>query len=169
MAGKRKTFGFGFNPAESLHHFLVHIPTNHQDPVVIMERFDQTRLLGLEVTPDTKVKLPYEKWQAIADTTKTEFNRYLHQSNCSSGHWKPGFVPLTPLLGKELVLLAWAIEDADPVLIPRAIQNWLGLSREERWYLFTMTNATTGHYERGRGKGWRQAVRYALTENPVSA
>jgi len=31
-----------------------------------------------------------------------------------------------------------------------------------------MTNAATGHALTGRGKGWRKAVRFALTENPVS-
>jgi hypothetical protein len=65
-------------------------------------------------------------------------------------------------------LLAWAIEDADPALIPAAVKNWLGLAPEERWWLFTMTNAATGHAIAGRNKGWRKAVRYALTENPVS-
>ena len=30
-----------------------------------------------------------------------------------------------------------------------------------------MTNAATGHALHGRGKGWRKAVRFALTENPV--
>src|SRR5699024_1442973 len=72
------------------------------------------------------------------------------------------------LLGKELTLLAWAIEEADPALIPTAIRNWLGLAPEERWWLFTMTNAATGHALTGRGKGWRQAVRFALTENTVA-
>ena len=79
-----------------------------------------------------------------------------------------GQTPLSRLVGKELVLLAWAIEDADPALIPVAIKNWLGLAPEERWWLFTMTNAATGHAMTGRNKGWRKAVRYALTENPVS-
>ena len=40
-----------------------------------------------------------------------------------------------------------------------------GLSREERWWLFTMTNAVTGHADDKRG--WRKAIRYALTENPI--
>lgn len=71
-------------------------------------------------------------------------------------------------MGKELVLFAWAIEDADPALIPVAIKNWQGLMPEERWRLYTMTNAATGHAVQGRNKGWRKAVRYALTENPVS-
>ncbi len=62
----------------------------------------------------------------------------------------------------------YAIEDADPALIPVAIKNWPGLMPEERWWLYTMTNAATGHAVQGRNKGWRKAVRYALTENPVS-
>jgi len=68
-------------------------------------------------------------------------------------------------LGKEMVLLLWAIEDSDPKLIPVAIKNWQGLSREERWWLFTMTNAVTGQADDKRG--WRKAIRYALTENPI--
>lgn len=66
------------------------------------------------------------------------------------------------------MLLAWAIEDADPGLIPNAIANWQGLAPEERWWLYTMTAAATGSYVTGRGRGWRKAVRYALTENPIS-
>ena len=69
------------------------------------------------------------------------------------------------LLGKQMVLLLWAIEDSDPSLISKAIKNWLGLSREERWWLFTMTNAVTGQADDKRG--WRKAIRYAFTENPA--
>ena len=32
-----------------------------------------------------------------------------------------------------------------------------------------MTAAATGNYLAGRGRGWRKALRYALTENPVTA
>jgi len=71
-------------------------------------------------------------------------------------------------LGKELVLLAWAIEDADPGLIAQALANWLGLYPEERWWLYTQTAAASGHGITGRNVGWRKAVRYALTENPVT-
>jgi hypothetical protein len=84
------------------------------------------------------------------------------------GQWKAGRIPLSRLLGKELVLLGWAVEDADPGLIPAAIKNWLGLMPEERWWLYTMTNAATGHAVYGKYRGWRKAVRFALTENPVS-
>jgi hypothetical protein len=31
-----------------------------------------------------------------------------------------------------------------------------------------MTNAATGHALHGKGRGWRKAVRFALTENPAA-
>jgi len=65
------------------------------------------------------------------------------------------------------VLLAWAIEDADPGRVQTAVANWMGLTPEERWWLYTMTNAATGQALSGRNRGWRVAVRYALCENPV--
>ena len=51
------------------------------------------------------------------------------------------------------------------ILIPTAIRNWKGLMPEERWWLYTMTNASTGHIK--DKKGWRIALRYALCENPI--
>ena len=60
-----------------------------------------------------------------------------------AARFKAGDNPVARLLGKELVLLAWAVEDAEPTLIPNAIQNWRGLAPEERWWLYTMTAAQT--------------------------
>ncbi|OQA08275.1 MAG: hypothetical protein BWY65_01547 [Firmicutes bacterium ADurb.Bin373] len=69
------------------------------------------------------------------------------------------------LFGKEMMVLLWGIEDCDPSVIPTAIRNWKGLMPEERWWLYTMTNASTGHMK--DKKGWRVALRYALCENPI--
>ena len=176
-----KSEGFGFVPTESEHHFLVTISVNKKNDVLISEHFtwdnsnarqELSFALGQE---DNKMRviLPRQKWEAIADPVKAEFNSRLRQLGLKSGLWavkagKVGQTPISRLFGKELVLLAWAIEEADPALIPIALKNWLGLAPEERWWLFTMTNAATGHAIAGRGKGWRKAVRYALTENPVS-
>jgi Protein of unknown function (DUF3780) len=176
MAPRSKVEGFGFVPSESVHHFLVTIPSNLKESVYISEHFtwdestarrELSFALGHE---DAKVRvvLPRLKWDAIADAVRAEFNRRLRQIGLKTGKWKTGQTPVSRLLGKELVLLAWAIEAADPGLIPMAIKNWRGLAPEERWWLFTMTNAATGHAITGRNKGWRKAVRYALTENPIT-
>lgn len=100
---------------------------------------------------------------------RAEFNTRLKKEGKRPGRWKAGYNTLSRSLGKELTLLAWAIEDADPALVPTAVANWQGLTPEERWWLCTMTAAATGNYVSGRGRGWRKAVRFALTENPVTA
>ena len=171
------SIGFGFRPAESEHHFLVTVPAGNREDVAVAEhlRFDAEAghappSLGYGPA-DAKLRavLPRVKWNAIADDVRVEFNRRLKKEGLPAGRWKTGGNPLARLLGKELTLLAWAVEDADPALVPAAVRNWLGLAPEERWWLFTMTAAATGHAVHGRGRGWRKAVRYALSENPVSA
>ncbi len=168
--------GFGFIPAESQHHFLVTIPSSKKGDVFISERMtweenDVRRELSLKLGREDhklRVILPYSKWNEIADVARAEFNQRLRKKGIKTGQWKAGDNPIERLFGKELVLLAWAIEDAAPNLISVGIRNWLGLAPEERWWLFTMTNAATGHAIAGRNTGWRKAVRYALTENPVA-
>lgn len=174
MAEKRKVEGFGYIAAESLHHFTVIIPPAKKEPVIIGEHFSAPKdkyeyvLTDNNMDDSLRVILPRDKWTAISEAVANEFNRRLKNNGLKIGRWKQGSTVLARLLGKELVLLAWAIEDADPALIPTAIQNWLGLNPEERWWLYTMTNAATGHAIKGKNKGWRKAVRYALTENPAS-
>lgn len=173
---KKEILGFGFVPAESEHHILVSIPDSRGGSVVISEHLtwdpatESGRITLAPGEEDSKVKaiLSRSKWDKIAEFVEAEFNDRLRRQNLRSGKWKPGMVPVARLMGKELILLSWAIEDADPALIPAALNNWQGLLPEERWWLFTMTNAATGHAVNGRNKGWRKAVRFALTENPTT-
>lgn len=167
---------FGFNPDESASHFLVHIPAGASVAVEISEHFswDEERVessahYGVE-RDDGQVRcsLSRAKWNDIAEVLRAEFNARLKKIGRKPGKWKAGYNPVSRMLGKELTLLAWAIEDADPALTGTAIANWQGLSPEERWWLYTMTAAATGHYSLGRNRGWRKAVRFALTENPVT-
>ena len=71
------------------------------------------------------------------------------------------------LLGKELLVLTWAVQSANPETVPNAIRNWIGLRPEERWWLYTVTAAATGGPEHS-DIGWRKALRFALTENPLA-
>ena len=169
--------GFGFRPEASEHHFVVTVPARRREEVLIAEHLSfaanggyAPASLGVGLQDGKlRVALARSKWDAIADAARVEFNRRLKKHGLPSGRWKRGDNPVVRLLGKELTLLAWAVEDADPALIPTAIRNWSGLAPEERWWLYTMTNAATGHALHGRNRGWRKAVRYALTENPVAA
>ncbi len=176
---KKKILGFGFIPEQSEHFFLVTIPASRAQKaeVLISEHFRWKQPEKSEQIPITfndedaqlKVILPRRFWDEIAEEVKAEFNRRLRGTGIKTGKWlKKGQIPVERSLGKELLLLAWAIEECDPFLISTAIRNWLGLVPEERWWLYTMTNASTGHAVKDKGKGWRKAVRFALTENPVS-
>lgn len=175
MPPKLKYEGFGFCPQESAHHFRVTIPAGSQQEIIISEHFSfdeeggaRSATLSESHDGQLKVILSRAKWNAIADEVRVEFNRRLKEHGVKAGKWKTGVVPVARPLGKELVLLCWAIEDADPATIPTAIRNWLGLAQEERWWLYTMSNAATGNAVSGRNKGWRKAVRFALTENPIT-
>ena len=165
MARKR-ALGFGFIPEETNHHFLVLIPKDNSS-VKVYERFEWDENFENESLEESqhKVSISKHKWIQIKEPLQKEFNKRLKKYNLNIGRWSNGRVPVDRLLGKEMVLLMWAIEDSDPSVIPDAVKNWLGLTKEERWWLFTMTNASTGHAFDKRG--WRKAVRYALTENPV--
>ena len=168
---------FGFDPDESAAHFLVNIPAGVQAPVEISEHlsWDAGRIatsthFGVErVDGQIRSRIPRPKWNAIAEVVRAEFNARLKTQGKRPGRWQTGYNPVSRVLGKELTVLAWAIEDADPSTVPTAIANWQGLAPEERWWLYTMTAAATGNYLAGRGRGWRKALRYALTENPITA
>jgi uncharacterized protein DUF3780 len=165
---------FGFDPQESTHYFLVDISRGADAQIKISEHLTWDEDTGpTEVTTTARqdgqirVLLARSKWDAIAEEMRASFNQRLKKFAKKTGAWRAGQNLVRRELGKELALLAWAIEEADPALIPTAISNWKGLVPEERWWLYTQTAAATGHGINDRGRGWRKAVRYALTENPI--
>lgn len=171
---KSRLLGFGFDPEKTRHYFVVHLPASPDGAVRVVERFEWTGEVPSDAdvpneSKDLKVVLARDRFKEVAEECKAEFNRRLTAHGYSSGRWPArGALPLDRSFGRELTLLFWGIEDCDPNDIPNAVRNWMGLSPEERWWLYTMTNAATGQAYAGRGRGWRKAVRFALCENPVT-
>jgi hypothetical protein len=176
MGKNKEHIGFGFDPSESKHHFLIIIPKSPSANILIFERFewgaDETKIADAadekidQRFDRLKCELSRVKWKEIESALKTEFNQRLKEYGQKTSSWKQGQNVLQRLFGKELTLLSWAIEDCDVRVISTAIKNWQGLKPEERWWLYTMTNASTGDAK--TKYGWRTAIRYALTENPVT-
>lgn len=154
------TLGFGVPATSNPHHFVVEIPRNNTGSVSIVEN------LGMQTHDQSQSEIPRvilerTRWTAIRGEVQRAFNVRLKERNLKTSTWKVGENPVDRLLGKELCVLAWAVEGMDFDHIPIAVRNWLALRPEERWWLFGMTAITTGGVNDG-DKGWRLALRHAL-------
>jgi hypothetical protein len=173
----RKMIGLGFLPDEARHGFLIDVPkgTGGNDMVCISEHrgndLDHIGVRGSVVTspgdPSIRVLIDRTRWLALAPGFWEEANRRLRANGLPSAKFqkmpsKP--IPVHPSLGKELCILCWAVEEATPDDIPNALHNWEALAPEERWWLYTMTVATTGQAMQ-KGVGWRKALRAAIADN----
>jgi hypothetical protein len=148
------------------HCYLVQVPRATKETVDVFEVFGQPPAATDPVlSPEVilRAQLSKAKWDAVSGEVRSEFNRRLKAERKRSGSWAQGNNGVQRLLGKELLVLVWAIEQ-DDVSVEHcdvAIRNWLGLKPEERWWLYTMTAASTG-YAHQVGMGWRDALRRAL-------
>lgn len=167
MSSKDIIYGFGVDPKLSTNHFYVIVPPANNESVQVYERFkwteaEEQKIEGADVL---RIEISKHKWNKISDELTAEFNTRLRKDKIKAGRFIIGGTPVEKLFGKELMVMLWGIEDCDPSVIPTAIRNWKGLMPEERWWLYTMTNASTGGIK--DKKGWRIALRYALSENPI--
>jgi Protein of unknown function (DUF3780) len=178
LTSGRRVVGLGFLPDEARHGFLIDIPkgSGHDDLVCITEhRSSGLDQLGARAggppapsDPALRVVLDRGRWLALAPTFWEEANRRLRANGLPIAKFTKnpgGPVPVHASLGKELCILCWAVEEAPPDEIPNALRNWDALAPEERWWLYTMTVATTGQAMQ-RGIGWRKALRAAIADNP---
>ena len=171
----RKAIGLGFLPDEARHGFVIDISRSGKgDPVFISELRGEDldrweKLIDTEPTdPALRVAITRERWLELAPAFWEEANRRLRANGLPAHKFQKSSakpVPVHASLGKELCILCWAVEDAPLDDIPNAVRNWEALAPEERWWLFTMTVATTGQAGQ-RGLGWRKALRAALADNP---
>lgn len=154
------TLGFGVPASSDPHHFKVIIPKGGSGKVQISE------YLGLQAQSDEfavidRVLLERPRWTAIRSEVQRAFNARLKEHKLKICAWKVGENRVDRLLGKELCVLAWAVEGMAMEKIPVAVRNWLALRPEERWWLFGMAAMSTGGIADGN-KGWRLALRHAL-------
>ncbi len=154
------TLGFGVPATSDPHHFKVLIPKSSTGKVQISEYLG-LQSASAEAAVIDRVLLDRPRWTAIRAEVQRAFNARLTAHGLKPSAWKVGENPVDRLLGKELCVLAWAIERMDPARIPVAVRNWLALRPEERWWLFGMTAMSTGGVIDG-GKGWRAALQHAL-------
>jgi hypothetical protein len=150
------TRGFGVPIAdETPHHYRLTIARNATGAVAIIEI-----LAGSTETPD-RVFIRRDRWEAISSPVQRAFNQRLKQHKLAPGRWKVGENLVDRLLGKELCVLAWAIEEVSAEQIGLAVRNWQVFLPEERWWLFGMAARDAGRAQ-DKSAGWRRALGFAL-------
>lgn len=174
----RRVLGLGFLPEEARHGFVIEVPKGkaRDDLIAITERRESgladfaaaSPAAATPLSPDLRVLIDRRRWEDLAPVFWEEANRRLRANGlpaCKYTKNPSASIPVHPSLGKELCILCWAVEEAPPDDIPNALRNWEALAPEERWWLFTMTVATTGQAMQ-KGVGWRKALRAAIADNP---
>ena len=163
MTTEHPTVDFGVSDNFGVPHFHVAIPAARTGGVVISEDYGyQGQERGI-AAGEERVVLKRSVWSAVADTARRDFNNRLKAAKVLTGRWHTGVNLVDRLLGRELCVLAWAAETANPEEIPIICGKWSALRPEERWWLFAMTVAEAGLPE-DSDRGWRRALFLALSD-----
>jgi hypothetical protein len=173
----RKIVGLGFLPDEARHGFLVTVPKGSGGEMICITEHRGNDLNSL-ASAAPKHLPPAIPRLRVASTAPAGWRWPQPSGRRPTAACVPMAFPLPSsprtqaspslcihLSGKELCILCWAVEDAPPDDIPNALRNWEALAPEERWWLYTMTVATTGQAMQ-KGLGWRKAFRAAIADNP---
>jgi hypothetical protein len=108
-------------------------------------------------------EIPYALWRKISVRIVRELVVGMDESERAKAapKFKTGANRLSPLLGRELALLLWALqEEGATEQLEAILQGWRELAREERWWLYAKAVAPGQR----AGIGWRRALFHALSE-----
>ena len=126
----QKVIGLGFVTVEARHGFLIEVPkgSGRGDFIRISEHRNVdlsnpetvVRKTTNEQDPSLRVLIDRERWLALAPAFWEEANRRLRANGLAISKFQKNPtepIPVHPSLGKELCVLCWAVEDAQPELI----------------------------------------------------
>ncbi|RUX50458.1 DUF3780 domain-containing protein [Mesorhizobium sp. M4A.F.Ca.ET.050.02.1.1] len=149
-------------------HFVVTISATGREVVTVVEDYGISgpKYDGQENANVDRVlrsRIDPRRWRLVASPLRSAFNERLKSRKYKPGRWQTGENRVHRLLGREMCVLLWAIEQCDEDKIPAAIIAWTGLRPEERWWLFAMAAHNSGKAD-DHDRGWRKAIRFGLTE-----
>lgn len=160
MAEKAITHGFGVPNDPLPHQFLVRIPAGRADPVEIWEDFGAAAV-GTTSQKLCRAAVSRDTWRQVAEGVKSHLNRRLKEKELKASRFNSGENRVERILGRELCVLVWAIQDATPDEAAIAFTRWSSHRPEELWWLFQQIDKDGGEWDSPK-TGWRIAIRYAL-------
>lgn len=167
MAEKPITHGFGVPNDPLPHQFLVRIPAGRMDPVEVWEDFGAGGV-GTAIQKLCRVAVPRDTWRQVAEGVKGYLNRRLKEKELKPSRLNTGDNRVERILGRELCVLAWAIEDATQDEAAIAFTRWSSHRPEELWWLFQQIDRDGGEWNSSKS-GWRLAIRHALIRDGEEA
>lgn len=152
------TFYLGFGVPNDIepHRFLVMIPQARGEPVDIIENFGAAGLAS-NLRKICRVRIPRATWRVVADEVRTYLNRRLREKGIKGGRFQTGEVPVERLLGREIAVLGWAIEDMKPEEARAVLAKWSSYRPEELWWIFNQVDRDAGEFDDAK-TGWRRGV-----------
>jgi hypothetical protein len=154
------THGFGVPNAPMPHQFLIRVPAGRTDPVEVWEDFGAAAA-GTSAQTLCRVSIPRETWRQVAEGLKNHLNRRLKEKGIKGARFVTGDNRVERILGREVAVLAWAVEDATPDEAAVAFNRWSQYRPEELWWMFQQIDRDGGEWD-DRKDGWRLAIRNAL-------
>lgn len=148
---------FDYQPEDMKHSFFV---VENKNFTEIFECYD-------EDDKKLRIVVPKNRWKEIKKYIIADFNYRLRQQHKHAGHFSKDGTHINYYLGMEMMIFLWGMETREDEELKKAYLNWSGLRPEEKWWLYTMTNAATGSIG-DFNRGWRVALAYILCENPVT-
>lgn len=138
-------FHGGSNPFT---HFI-EVDTTGRTVVQISEHFDDEKIAA-------RATVARPIWDLIAPVVQNHFNERLREKKFASGRFpKRGIVKVDRLLGKELIVLAYALapDGLSHECIRKAVDAWLRMSPTDRWWLSNQASSDAN---------WRRALPIAM-------
>lgn len=163
MVEKPITHGFGVPNSPLPHQFLVRIPLGRNDPIEVWEDFGAAGV-GSTAQKLCRAAVPRDAWYQVAEGVKSHLNRRLKEKNLKACRFNTGDNRVERILGRELCVLAWAIEDATSDEAAIAFTRWSSHRPEELWWLFQQIDKDGGEWDSPK-IGWRVAIRHALIKD----
>jgi hypothetical protein len=111
--------------------------------------------------------VPTTTWKTISDRAIRELVTGMDEAERTkkAPTLNIGINRMSPLMGREIAVLLWALMEAGAEKSLEAIlHGWRELAREERWWLFSKASVSGQR----TGIGWRRAIFHALSEAPES-
>lgn len=129
----------------------------------------QCRLIGVVQTErgprsNELARIPGALWRKIGARVVRELTQDMREDECDAKKTptiKTGANRLSALIGRELALLLWTLdEDGAAEQLEAILHGWRELAREERWWLYAKAAAPGQR----TGIGWRRGLFHALSE-----